>query len=399
MAHVETHPAAPAAVADAPAANLDGMQRTALLVGAAGLLVGVIGAFLAPEQFFRSYLLAYTWVISITLGSLGVTLLHNVVGGRWGAVIKQFLESGIRTLPLMALLVLPLLLGIPYLYEWSHADAVEHDPLLRHKAPFLNVPFWVLRLVLYFAVWFGLAFLLSRRRVGETRADIASRHRAISAPGLILYVFTVTLAAIDWVMSMEPHWVSTMYGAIYVVGQVLITLAFCIWLLGKLSDRAPFAGLIKATHYHDLGTLMFAFTVLWTYTTFSQLLIIWNGNLPEETPWYIRRTHFGLQYVAFALGIFHFAVPFFILLSRFVKRRPHLLLKVAAFMIFMRFVDLFYWVKPADPHLHSFPFHWLDLALPLGMAGLWLWFFLFQLKKGPLLNVDDPRLVVEGAHH
>lgn len=379
-------------------AALDRYQRMALMVGLVCLALSAVGAFFDLQQFFRSYLLAYVYCISFALGALGVTMLHNVVGGRWGAVIRRFLAAGRSTLPLMLLLVIPLLVGIPQLYEWSHADVVAHDKVLQHKAGYLNTPFFIVRTVIYFAVWLGLWMLLTRRNVDEVDPREQARARFISAPGLIVFMFTVTFASVDWIMSLEPHWFSTMYGAIYVVGQALSTFALCIVLLALFANRPPFAGLIRQEHFHDLGTLMFAFTVLWAYTSFSQLIIIWSGNIPEETPWFIRRSNNGWQIISVILVLFHFAVPFFLLLSRFIKRRSPLVARVAIWMIFARFLDLIYWVVPSRSD--QFGLHWMDIVLPVGLGGLWVFYFLLQLKKGPLLNVNDARIPIaaHGAH-
>ena len=368
------------------------IQRVAWAVGAAALALCIFGAFLDATEFFRSYLLAYLFWVSLALGSLGIVLLHNLVGGKWGVVIGQFLDSGVRTLPLMALLIVPLLAGIPLIYEWAHNDVVAHDALLRHKSPYLNVPFFVVRTALYFAIWIGLSLFFRRRSAHRFEAG-----RVVSAPGLIVFVFTVTFAAVDWIMSLEPHWFSTIYGAIFLVGQVLQTLAFCIALLALWSRHAPFHGLLQPSHFHDLGNLLLAFTVLWAYTSFSQFLIIWSGNIPEETVWYIRRSNGGWQLVSVLLVLFHFAVPFAVLLSRRMKQQGDMLARIAIGIIFMRFVDLFYWVEPAF-HEHGFALHWTRIVAPIGIGGLWIGFFLWQLGRRPLLDVNDPRLGVGGAH-
>ncbi|HUS05269.1 MAG TPA: hypothetical protein VMZ52_03180 [Bryobacteraceae bacterium] len=384
--------------AQAVAVSFDRVQRMAILVAVLALGSCILAAFFDATQFFRSYLLAYLFCLGMALGSLGINLLHNVVGGRWGALIKRILNAGMATLPFMAILVLPVLAGIPTLYHWSHHEVVQADPVLQHKSGYLNVPFFIVRTVIYFIIWIGLAFLLKTRAGDGATHDQQSRGKVVSAPGLIIFVFTVTFAGVDWVMSLEPHWYSTMYGGILLVGQTLSAFCFSVIILWWLSDREPFAGLLKPEHYHDLGNLIFAFTVLWAYTSFSQFLIIWSGNIPEETPWYIRRTNNGWQVVSVVLIVFHFAVPFFILLSRYVKRRGRLLARVAAAIIFVRLVDLFYWIEPPF-HQTTFGLHWMDIAAPLGLGGVWLWLFLFQLKRGPLVNLQDARLQVHGVHH
>lgn len=368
--------------------NFNRVQLWALIIGAAALAVSVVGALADSQQFFRSYLIAYLFWISLTLGCLSVALMHDLVGGRWGVAIRQFLESGANTLVLMAALVIPILAGIPALYEWAHPDVMAGDAVLRNKAVYLNVPFFLARTIGYFVIWAGLMFVMRRlRRYG----------RGISGPAIILFVFATTFAAFDWVMSLEPHWFSTIYGAIFVVGQALQTLAFCIVLLTLLGDGPPFAGRIDASLFHDLGNLMLAFTCLWAYTAFSQFLIIWSGNIPEETPWYIRRSHSGWQFVSVALMLFHFGVPFAILLSRNVKRQARRLTLVALLVIVMRLVDLIYWVEPAFDHA-SWSLIWMRPAAAIGIGGLWIAVFVWFLKRTPLLDVNDPRIQPVEAH-
>lgn len=371
------------------------IQRTSLGVGVVALGICAVAAFFDSGSFFHSYLVAYVFWVSLALGSLGVVMLHNLVGGRWGAIIRRFLESGVRTLPLMAILAIPILLGIPVLYEWSHHEAIVHDAVLRHKEAYLNPTSFIVRTVLYFVIWIGMSLLLARRSsVGPASATV----KGISAVGIIVFAFSVTFAGVDWIMSLEPHWFSTIYGAIFLVGQALQTLAFCTALLAFFSDRAPLAGRVEASWYHDLGNLLLAFTCLWAYTSFSQFLIIWSGNIPEETPWYLRRTAGGWQFVSVLLMVFHFGVPFAILLSRHVKRRGILLARVCIAIIIMRFVDLVYWVEPATPR-GVFPISWLSIVALAGVGGVWFWMFLWQLARGPLAYMEDPRLAPEGGHH
>jgi hypothetical protein len=376
-------------------ARLNRIQRGALGIGVVALVICGVAAIFDSGSFFRSYLIAYVFWVSLALGSLGVVLMHNLVGGRWGAIIRRFLECGVRTLPLMAILILPILFGIPALYEWSHHEVVEHDAVLRHKAGYLNPAAFIIRTVFYFVLWIGMSVLLARKSpVGPASTAL----KGISAVGIIVFSFSVTFAGVDWIMSLEPHWFSTIYGAIFLVGQALQTLAFCTALLVYFSDRAPFAGRIQPSWYHDLGNLLLAFTCLWAYTSFSQFLIIWSGNIPEETPWYIRRTAAGWQIVSVLLIVFHFAVPFAILLSRYVKRRGRLLARVCIAIIVVRFVDLVYWMEPATPH-GVFPLGWISLVAVVGIGGVWLWMFLWQLARGPLAYPEDPRLQPEGGHH
>jgi hypothetical protein len=368
--------------------NLDRALRMAGIVGIAGLAIAALGAMIDPQQFYRSYLIAYLFWISFALGCLSLLMLHDLVGGRWGVAIRQFLQSGASTIPIMAVFVIPILIGIPALYEWSHADVVAHDRVLQEKSSYLNIPFFIGRTIGYFVLWFLLTLAIRRWH---------DRGRAVSGPAIILFTFATTFAAVDWVMSLEPHWFSTIYGAIFVVGQALQTAAFCVGLLALMGDREPFSGRIDADLFHDLGNLLLAFTCLWAYTSFSQFLIIWSGNIPEETPWYLRRTNNGWQVVSAALMLFHFGLPFAILLSRNVKRRARTLAWVAGLIIVMRMVDLAYWVEPAFEH-QNLALIWIRIAAAIGLGGVWIAAFLWFLRRTPLLDVSDPRIAPREAH-
>jgi hypothetical protein len=310
-------------------------------------------------------------------------------------VIRRFCEAGARTLPFMALLFVPVLAAMPILYEWTHAEA--QDPVLRSKAAYLNIPFFIVRTILYFAVWTFYAYRLSNWSAQQDRTgdrDLVRRMRSVSAPGLVVFVLTATFAFVDWIMSLEPHWFSTIYGAMFLVGQVLEAFALVILLLVVLSSRPPLREYVTPQHYHDLGNLMFAFTILWAYLSFSQFLIIWAGNLPEEIPWYVRRLRQGWGAVAVFLVLFHFAVPFLLLLRRDVKRRADLLLRVCVLMLAVRLVDV-YWVVQPSFYGDRLRVYWTDFVTALAVGGVWLAIFFWQLQQRPLVPERDPRL--EGA--
>ena len=378
--------------------HLQRLQQRALMVGVGGLGLCVVGVFLNPGQFFRAYLLAYLFWLGLALGCLAIVMLHHLVRGAWGAVIQRILEAGTRTLPLMAVLVVPLLFGLHDLYIWARPQAVANDELLRHKSLYLNVPFFMLRTGVYFLVWIGLAYGLNRWSLLHDQAQEHLHERALrrrlqllSGPGLVLYGITVTFAAIDWAMSLEPYWYSTIYGIVFMVGQGLATLAFAIIALALVADFAPFADVVAPAHFHDLGNLLLAFVMLWAYIAFSQFLIIWSGNLPEEIPWYVHRTQGGWQWIGLVLLVFHFAVPFLLLLSRGTKRRAQTLATVALAILCMQLVDLFWLVMPAF-HPAGLYVHWLDVVASLGIGGLWIAVYVWQLQRRPLLPLHEPRL-------
>ncbi len=374
--------------------RLDRIQHRSLIAGGVGLGLCLGGAFLSPEQFFRSYLVAYLFWTGIALGSFAIVMLHHLTGGGWGFVIRRLLEAGTRTLPLMAVLFVPLLFGLPDLYVWARPAEVASDPILQHKSLYLNIPFFLIRTAGYFAIWIGVTYFLNKWSVEQDRTAeplLTRRLQVLSGPGLVLYGLTATFASIDWAMSLEPHWLSTIYGVMFIVGQVLATLALMIPMALLLADREPLSNVVSPAYLVDLGNFLLAFVMLWAYMAFSQYIVIWSGNLPEEIPWYLHRTTGGWQWIALFLIIFHFAVPFLLLLSRVTKRSVQMLSAVAAALIVARFVDLFWLVVPAFHHT-GVHIHWMDLVAPIGIGGIWMWFFIWQLKGRSLLPLHDPRL-------
>ena len=375
-------------------AYINQLQRRSLILGAGGLILCGIGAIFTPAQFFHSYLFAYVFWFGIALGSLAISFLHHLTGGRWGAVVRRLLESSTRTLPLLALLFLPILAGLPQLYEWTDAQRVSADHLLKEKAVYLNIPFFVFRTALYFGIWIFLAYLLNRWSRQQDEAESAAlltRFQVIGGAGLLLYGLTMTFASVDWMMSLEPHWFSTIYGLLVITGQVLSAFAFTICVAALLANYKPLSDVISSAQFHDLGNLTLAFVMIWAYLAFSQFLIIWAGNLPEEIPWYIHRLDSGWQWVALLLLLFHFTLPFLLLLSRGTKKNPRLLAGVALGVLFLRVVDLFWLIAP-DFHKHGLAVHYMDILLPIGIGGIWIAFYLHQLKSRPLVAVHDPNL-------
>jgi hypothetical protein len=381
--------------------DLDRVRQRSLGIGVIALLVCIIGAFFWPDQFFRAYLFSYMFYIGLTLGCMALAMLQYLSGGAWGLVIRRITEAVTRTIPLLAILFLPVLAGMKSLYLWSHADVVQADPVLQHKHLYLNVPFFIGRAIFYFAGWFIFGYFLnkwSHEQDVSGRDPLGRRLQLLSGPGLGFYGLSVSFAAVDWVMSLEPHWFSTIYGFLFIAGQGLSACAFCIAVLVILSrDGGPLSGVIGPSHLHDIGKLLLTFTMLWAYCSYSQFLIIWAGNLSDEIPWYMERLKGGWQWIGILLVLFHFAFPFALLLSRSLKRTGRTILQIAALMLVMRFVDLFWQVTPGLTKT-GFKVSWMDFVAPLGIGGLWLAFFLFQLKKWPLLPVRDPHLEEAIAH-
>jgi hypothetical protein len=299
------------------------------------------------------------------------------------------------------LLFLPLLFGLWSLYLWAQPEQLRESEELREKTIYLNVPFFIGRTILYFAVWIVVAGLLDKwSRQQDQRAEPSAdwRFRLLSAPGLVLYGLTITFASIDWVMSLEPFWYSTMYPVLFAAGQLLAGIAFAIVVVVLLASEPPLSGVIKPAHLNDLGNLLLAFVMFWAYMSISQFLLIWTGNLQEEIPWYLHRSREGWGWLAGALALLHFAVPFLLLLSRDIKRNRRALAAVALGLLVMRFLDLFWWIEPAYPHDHQYAWWLLDLAAMIGLGGLWTWWFIRQLKSRPLLPFHDPNLA-EALRH
>jgi hypothetical protein len=379
--------------ADALIPELRRHQRQLLVAGGAGLLVSLVGWLVNARQFYQSYLMAYMLCLSVTLGCLALGMIHQLSGGAWGVVIRRPIGAASRVLPVMTLLFVPVLLGMRHLYVWTHADVVAHDDVLQAKQAYLNVPFFLARTAIYFASWNALAYFLNAWSLEQDRSGdprLARRMQRLSAGGLVVYGLTITFASFDWLMSLDPHWYSTIYGVLIMGGQALSAMAFLIVVLVWLSRRPPLDRVVVKAHFHDLGNLMLAFVMLWAYFSFSQYLIIWAGNLPEEISWYMSRLQTGWRFLGLALVLFHFVVPFVLLLSRTMKREAHLIVLVALGILVSRLLDLFWLIAP-EFHTQGLTVSWLDVVLPLALGAIWLGCFIRQLRGRAILPLHDPQ--------
>jgi hypothetical protein len=388
------------------------LRTFGLGLGAVGLLGSIAGFFLSREYFFRAYLVGWVFWLGISLGCLAISMLGHLSGGDWQVVIRRVLEASSRVLPVLLVLFIPIAIGLPSLYEWARPDAVQADHVLKLKEPYFYLKslsdkyplFFYIRLVLYFAIWIGLALSLSRlsRRQDETQdLSLMGRMRVISAPGLILYVLSLTFASVDWLMSLQPHWFSTIFGFYLVASQALSAFAFLIIIALLLSRSGTMEGIYQPRHFHDWGKLTFAFVMIWMYFSYSQWLITWAGNLPEEISFFLARIRGGFGLVTLLIVLFHFVVPFSLLLSRDLKRNGRTLVLVAGTLLLMRWVELFWQVEPAFHERHV-AYYWLYAAVPLLIGGIWLVTFSHQLKSRPLLPIHDPYLpeaIAHGEHH
>ena len=371
------------------------LQQAALAVGIVGLVACAAGGFASPGQFFSSYLFGFLFWTGVGIGCLSISMIHHLSGGAWGLLIRRILEAGARTLPYAALAFIPVALGVKQIYVWAspaHDEAMRE--VLAKKEAYLNVPFFLGRAAFYFVAWSFLGHLLSKwsleQEQGGDKERLAGRMRGLAGGGLVVMGLTITFAAVDWAMSLEPHWFSTIYGVLFMVGQALSAMALVIALLSLIGTEEPLAGVVSSRSVHDLGKLLFAFVMLWAYVNLSQFLIIWSGNLPEEIPWYVHRLSGGWQWMALLLVVFHFVLPFMLLLSRDLKRNGRVLGLVAGGIFFARIVDLYWLVGPELHGQGGLAFHWMDVAAPVGLGGLWLGVFLWQLKGRPLLATGDP---------
>jgi hypothetical protein len=383
--------------------SIDRIRQRALIAAVVGLVICVVGIFKSPDRFFPSYLLAFMFVLGLSLGSLGLLMLQHLTGGNWGIMIRRPLESATRVLALVAVLFVPIFFGMKYLYTaWLNAPpAGQEGALSDFQRNYLTLNGFRIRAVLYFLIWGVLVFLFNRwsREQDANPEDHAVRRRfkVLAGPGIIIYVFVMTFAAIDWVMSISPHWASTIYGFLFVAGQLISSMSLMIAIVVLLARTGPLSGVLQPRHIQDLGKLLLTFVMLWAYFQFSQLLIIWSGNQPEEISFYYSRLHSQWGVVAVIVLIFHFFVPFFLLLSRGLKRNPTLLRGVAIWLILMRLVDLFWYTRPEFTST-ALPTIW-DLAAALALGGLWFFFFTGQLKQLPVLPVGDPNLAEAIATH
>lgn len=372
--------------------------RRSLVIGVVASVIAIGLGFTNSQVFFRGYLLSFMDWLGICLGSMAILMIRHMTGGGWGMVIRRVLGASMRTLPLMAVLFIPLAwLAVPRLYPWAiPLEAIQNPTIRLHLEhhdfvrSYLNRGGFVFRGFLYFIIWGLIVFLLSKWSAEQNQPPIrdnSARFKAVSGPGLIIFAFTISFAAIDWVMSLDPSWISTIYGLLFVAGELLAGLAFAVVIERILFKYKPMSLLLRPDFVHDHGKFMLTFIMVWAYFSFSQWLIIWAGNLPEEITWYVRRLGGGWAYVGLFVAIFHFAVPFAILLSRPLKRDIKKLVWLACWMLFMRYVDLFWIIEPNFST--TFNVTWADIVIPFAMGGLWIAYFCRNLSSLPLLPQYD----------
>ena len=382
--------------------TISGLQRLGMGAGLVGVVLTIVGFMMTDlARFYQAYLVAYTFWMGLVLGSMALLMVQHLSGGAWGVVIRRPLEAAVRTMPIMALLYVPIWFGMHDLYHWTHADAVASDTVLQQKQPYLNETFFLIRQLLYFSIWTAISWALTRWSAEQDRTGdpgLVRKFSILSGAGLVIYSLTVTFAMVDWTMSVNPHWYSTMWGPMYMVGQGLSAMSFAIVVLIMLSQVAPLDRVITSAHLHDLGKLLFAFLMLWAYLTFSQFLIIWSANLAEEIPHYLIRWDNGYQWVSVFMIVAHFALPYVLLLSRDIKRDWKRLRMVATWVLVARIVE-YYWHVAPEFHTDGLSVGLLDFAVPIAIGGIFLALYAGNLKARSLLPVNDPGLAKALAHH
>lgn len=377
----------------------------ALLVGLAGLAVAVIGALTGSlDRFFQSYLLAFLFWLGLSLGGLAFLMIHFLSGSRWGLAVRRINEAAANTLWLMAILLIPLLFNLKGLYLWARPEAVQADAILQHKSLYLNVPFFIIRAAVYFAIWISLAFVINRLSARWAKSGdpaVKSRLQGLGAFGLIVYGITMTFAAIDWMQSLTPFWSSTIFGLITIFGQLLSALAFAIMVL----NLVPGLGLGRDWNFRttpipfkDLGALLLTFVMAWAYLAYFQLLIIWAGNIPHEVSWYADRTTGGWLIVGILVAVLQFALPFVLLISMRVRHNLRLLAWISGLLLLVSLVNIYWHIIPTF-YPGQFNLHWLDIVLPIGIGGVWTGTFLFALNRRPALREAEQTSLVPAAKH
>lgn len=361
----------------------------------AGILLGIasiIGGIYSPGDFFHSYLMGYLFWLGLTLGCMGIVMLQYLTAGAWGIMTRRALESASRTLPLCAVLFIPIAFGMPWLYDWAHSDLVKNEYVLRHRHIYMNPSMFIGRAILYFIVWGIIMYFLNKWSLEQDeKGGLEKRLARLSAPGLLIYVFTITFATIDWAESLENNWFSTIWGFLFVAREGMASFAFVIIVMALLSRREPLASRFKPAHLHDLGKLLLVFVMLWAYFEFSQLVVIWSGNLTDEIPWYLHRFATSWGVLGVLLIVLQFIVPFLLLLSRPLKRNVIALCCVVGLIIFMRWVDLM-WVVMPQYYQVGFRLTWMNFVVPASIGCFWITVFVWQLQKRPLLPLQAPNL-------
>jgi hypothetical protein len=372
----------------------DRLWRRAALVGVAALVASVALAAATPggwHRFFFAYLVAFAYVLSLALGSLYFVILHHLTNAGWSVVVRRIAEAFAGAFPFFAVLALPLLAGVRELYPWANGTAGH---LTHGKAVYLSVPFFVARWVVYLAVWAVVARFFVGKSIEQDASGeplLSVRMKRASPPAMLALAATLTFAAFDMLMSLDPGWTSTIFGVYYFAGGAVAVYALLPVSAFLLQRAGLLRGSVTVEHYHDLGKLLFGFVIFWAYIAFSQLMLQWYANIPEETHWFVARESHGWGWVGLILIFGNFLLPFLVLLSRSPKRRPAVLAAVAGWLLVMHLVDLYWLVMPAASPSDAVP-HLVDVTVFIGLVGLFVASAAFVVRGRSLVPERDPRL-------
>ncbi|MGO8795765.1 MAG: hypothetical protein ACLQLC_13160 [Candidatus Sulfotelmatobacter sp.] len=394
-----------------PPAIVKTISQRSLIIGVIFAIISGALAFFHPEEFYRGYLLGFMCWLGISLGSMAILMIRHLTGGGWGTVIRRILGAAMRTLPLLAVLFIPLAFSVlkHSIYPWAvPVEAIENPGIREHLIKnsfvrsYLNPTGFIIRAVIYFAIWNVLSFLLSKwskQTDSPSAPNNSQRFKAVSGPGLILYAFTIGFAAIDWLMSFDPTWVSTMFGLIVLANELLLAMCFAVVVERILFNYKPMSELLKPDFVHDHGKWILTFTMVWAYFSFSQWLIIWAGNLPQEITFYLRRLNGGWGWIGLILAFLGFVAPFATLLSRPLKRNIRKLVWVAIWLLVIRYLDLFWIIEPNFSKTLTVTL--ADIVVPIAIGGIWLWYFFRNLGSLPLVPAydHDAHEVLQPEHH
>lgn len=374
------------------------IARTAAVVGVTGLAIAASLAFTrggeTKAHFFPSYLVSFVFYLSLCLGAFFFVLIQHLTHAGWSVVVRRIAEVVAANTAVMAVLAIPILLGMREIFDWADPAYVAAHPLVQRKEAYLNIPFFMIRLAISFVLWISLTNWFLKRSVEQDRTgdvELTNRMRRLAAPATFIFAVTLTVTAFDLLMSLEPEWFSTMFGVYFFSGSVVGFLALLPLVTYLIQKMGWLSRTVTVEHYHDMGKLVFAFIVFWTYIAFSQYMLIWYGNLPEETFWFLRRQTGEWTKLSIFLLAGHFAVPFFWLISRGPKRRKGMLAIAAVWILFMHFVDMYYVVMP-HTSAERIPLSIVDVACFLGIGGIFVAAAAHRMAKLSLIPVKDPRL-------
>jgi len=377
------------------------VTKWSMRIGIAWIFLAALGWIFQSEKFYQAYLLAWLFWLGVSLGAMGVVMIHHLMGGYWGFMVRRLGEHAAMTLPLLIVLFIPIIFGMHSLFIWDRPDAVAHDPVLRHEQPYLNAQFFLWRAVIYAVIWLAMAWYLRSASLRHDRtgdASTAVHMHDVSAGGLPVYVISMSFASVDWLMSRDPHWFSTIFGFVVVTGQGISGLCVLLVFFTLMINTSPLKEHARENYLNDLGNILLTFVIFWAYLSFVQLLVIWMGNKQDEIPWYVERLSNGWWWIGLILVIFHFFVPFFVLLMRQLKQKVHMMLGLCSCLLVLRVLDLFWQIGPSGDNPNPRVGHilsWMDVVFPIGMGGLWIAFFLWLLSAGALMPAGDVVPVAE----